>query len=283
MKQRFVEVLFATLVATGGLASVAHADDGEEAPAPEETSAAVSTETASSDGFTLPKGKLALNVNLGVNLSSDAVGKPVSLSPDLWYGVSDDLTIGLVHSGEGLNGFLGTSTGGSLCLAGEKNGCADVYHNVAVDVRYRLKSPLTLDAALYVNSFDPFTVGAKLGVDARWVWSKLSLEVRPSVTIGFNERDTAPGNHEALYVPATIAYAVAPKVGVGLQSGLAIYDLEHAGDTWAIPLSIAARFAATPKLGVGLAFSFMQLAAADAIGGGGADLRTLTLGGTYAF
>lgn len=105
----------------------------------------------------------------------------------------------------------------------------------------------------------------------------------PSVTIGFNERDTAPGNHEALYVPATIAYAVAPKVGVGLQSGLAIYDLEHAGDTWAIPLSIAARFAATPKLGVGLAFSFMQLAAADAIGGGGADLRTLTLGGTYAF
>lgn len=281
MQQKFVKVLFATLVATGGLASVAHADDGDEDAAPAETSVALSTDAAAADGFTLPKGKLALNVNLGVNLSTDAVGKPVSLSPDLWYGVSDDLTIGLVHSGEGLNGFLGTSTGGSLCLAGEKNGCGDVYSNVAVDVRYRLKSPLTLDAAIYVSSFDPFVVGAKLGVDARWVWSKVSLELRPSVTIGFTERDA--GNHESLFVPATLAYAVAPKVGVGLQSGVILADLEHAGDTWAIPLSIAARFAATPKLGVGLAFSFLQLAGADAIGGGGADLRTLTLGGTYAF
>jgi len=50
-------------------------------------------------------------------------------------------------------------------------------------------------------------------------------------------------------------------------------------DTWAIPLSIAARYAVSPKFGLGLAFSFPDL-----IGGNGtADARSLTLGGSYAF
>ena len=49
---------------------------------------------------------------IDVNMSADAVGKPFSIAPDIYYGVSDKLSVGLTHD-----------TG--LCLAGEENGCAD--------------------------------------------------------------------------------------------------------------------------------------------------------------
>lgn len=280
--QRLTTVLTTALVAAG--AGLAHAD---------EVNASMSTDTASAaqkeDGFTLPKGKVLLNVFLPIDLSTDAVGKPIDLSPDIWYGVTDDLTLGLVHSGEGETGFIGSSLGRSLCLTGTDNGCAHVYNNVGIDARYRLMKPLALDAGLYINSIsDPFQLDLKIGIDGRWLFAngKLALEAQPSLLIGLTNRtpDTGTGvvtsanNEEFLYVPLTASYEVAPKLALALQLGL-VLPFADAGDGWAIPISIAARYAATPQLGLGLAFTFP-----DAIGGNSTgDLRDLTLGGTYAF
>jgi hypothetical protein len=237
------------------------------------------------DELVLPKGKLLLDAFLEMNLSRNAVFKPVSITPDLWYGVTDDLTLGLVHSGEGANGFIG-AVGNSLCLGST---CKDFYNDVGIDARIRLARPWAVDAGLYVLNFsNPFVFSGKIGISGRWTWhNKLALELQPSLFIGFTNRDpanpappapAATKNTEQLYVPATLSYMVAPKVDLALQTGL-VLPFSNTGDTWAIPISIAVRYAVNGKLGIGLAFSFPEL-----IGGAStADDRSLTLGGTYAF
>lgn len=259
----------------------------------DEVGASVSTAAASdTDSFVLPKGKLLLDVQLEMSLSSGRVFKPVSLAPDLWYGVTDDLSLGLVHSFLGETGLIGARPGlqgDSLCLTGSDNGCPNFYNNVGLDGRYRLMKPLALDVGLYINSIsDPFLLDIKIGVDGRWVWDKISLELQPSIFIGLTNREppvvmppavaTGGGNTEVLLIPATIAYRVAPKADIALQAGLAV-PFSNTSDSWSLPLAIAARYALSPKFGLGLAFAFPTL-----IGGTStADARSLTLGGTYAF
>src|SRR4051812_45713682 len=73
------------------------------------------------DQLTLPKGRLLLDAYIAASLSTDAVFKPFSISPDIWYGATDDVTVGLVHSGLGTTGFIGLA-GQSLCLSGTGGG-----------------------------------------------------------------------------------------------------------------------------------------------------------------
>ena len=278
--QRLKTLLLAT-AAVGAAGSAARADEVGG-------SASLSTSSASdTDGFTLPKGKLLLDAFVEMNLSKDLAFKPVSLAPDLWYGATDDLTLGVVHSGESRTGFLG-GIGDSVCLTGSDNGCAHVYNNVGLDGRIRIKKPFAVDVGLYINSIsDPFQLAAKLGIDGRWVWGKLAVEAQPSIFIGLTNREPkdamgnpvpSAANTETLYVPVTASYLVAPKFDLALQAGL-VLPFTEPGDNWAIPLSLAARYAISNQFGLGLAFTFPEL-----IGGNStADARSLTLGGSYAF
>jgi hypothetical protein len=243
------------------------------------------TDGQAPNSLVLPKGKLLLDAFLEMNLSSGAVFKPVSLSPDLWYGLTDDLTLGLVHSTTGGSGFIG-GVGNSLCFG---SSCEHFYPDVGIDARYRLMRPLALDVGLYALDTSPFELAIKIGIDGRWTWNKLSLEVQPSLFIGVTNREptttvmgvtvaNGPVNTEDFYLPVTIAYLVAPKFDIALQPGLAL-PFTATGNTWRLPIALAARYAVTPKFGLGLAFAFLDL-----IGGSStADARSLTLGGTYAF
>ena len=282
---RLHTLLLATTV-VGAAGSLAHAD---------EMGASVSGATPSAsdtDRFTLPKGKLVLDAFVEMNLSSGEAFKPVSITPDLWYGVNDDVTIGLVHSGVGATGFL-DANGNSLCITGSGNGCPHVYNNVGLDGRIRIAKPWAVDVGLYINSIsDPFQLAVKLGIDGRWTWNKVALEVQPSFFLGLTNREpvtTGTGgttstislaqNTETLYVPATLSYLVAPKFDLALQAGLYL-PFTNTSQIWAIPLAIGARYAVSAKFGLGLAFSFPEL-----IGGSTstASARTLLLGGSYAF
>ena len=67
-------------------------------------------------GLTLPSGAFNALVTTEVNLASDSAAEPWSIAPDLGYGVTDDLTLMLVHSTYATTGFRG-SAGSGLCLA----------------------------------------------------------------------------------------------------------------------------------------------------------------------
>jgi hypothetical protein len=221
-----------------------------------------------------------LDALVEIGLSTDAVFKPFSISPDVWYGVTDDITAGLVHSAVGMTGVIG-GVGTSLCLQSTENGCLSVYPNVGFVGRYKLKNgPLSYAAEgglMVTYTGDPFTVGLRAGGIARWQKDKLAVEAEPSLYLGVTERD---GNRDRLTLPATGLYAVAPLITLAGQVGI-ILPLEDTGDLYQISLSIGGHYRVNESITATLAFSLPKL-----LGGGsgnGIDGRTLTLGGTYAF
>ncbi len=234
------------------------------------------------DRMTLPAGGLLITADLEVSLSKDAVGKPISLAPDIWYGVQDKLTVGLVHSTRGAFGLLGAA-GDGVCLTGKSNGCAKVYDGVGADVRYQVHETagdglgVALDGGILATSFDPFALGLKVGAIAHLRHGKLAVDVAPGLYLGLTKRD---GNPDVLALPISLHVAAAPKVGVALQTGL-LTPLDGAGDGFMVPLSLGASFAVTPKAFVGLTFSLPALLGGDAVADG-VDQRTLTIGGGYA-
>ncbi|MBN2575471.1 MAG: hypothetical protein JXP73_12980 [Deltaproteobacteria bacterium] len=232
--------------------------------------------------LTLPGGKLFVEAFLELSLSKDAVFKPVSLAPDVWYGINDDLTLGLVHSGRGATGVFG-SYGDGVCFTGKDNGCVGgIYDNVGLDARYQLlrKVGISLagDGGLYVNSFDPFQLALKLGAIARFSKGALSFEVDPSLFFGVTKRDT--GNKEVLTAPATFLYAITPKVGVAAQ--LALYLPFQYTELTMFGLSVGAQYFITDQLILDAAFSLPAMVGGEAVPDG-VDMRTLTLGVAYAF
>jgi hypothetical protein len=267
-------------VVLGATLSIARADTEPEADPGTAPHAASTPSGDGNDQLTLPKGRLVLNALFEANLSDSLIFKPFSITPDVWYGVNDDLTVGLVHSGMGGSGFIG-SVGDSLCLAGNSSGCGDIYHNVGLDVRYRLKTgPLSyaVDGGVYALSIDPLAIAVKLGFSGRWHKDKLAVEFQPNVFIGVTERDSG-GVTEIVNIPVTGYYTVAPKIALSAQTG-AVLPVDNTGDTFRIPLSIGAHYTLNESLNLFLAFTFPAIVAGS---NGGIDARTLTLGATYAF
>jgi hypothetical protein len=240
--------------------------------------------------MTLPASQLFIQAFLEVNLSSDLVAKPVSLAPDIWYGVNEEITVGLAHSSHATTGFFG-GAGDGLCVTGEDNGCADVLQNPAILGRYHLMSApvaLAVDAGLVVRQFSPFQVALKAGVIGKWKSGAISVLFAGNLFVGVTEREGDDGevvveagaNKEEINLPVALMYALNEKLGLGVQTGL-ILPLQETGDTYLIPLSLGARYMVSSKISADLLFSFPAL-----VGGPeetGADFRVLTLGGGYVF
>ena len=300
---------FAFAVAlVGAIAPAAYADDppaGDasdgEAPAspvavtnPAPATAAAST-SPTGNQLVLPRGRWLIDATLSLNLSDSAAFKPVSLSPDVWYGATDKLTIGLVHSTAGATGFQG-GIGTSLCLTGSSNGCASFYNDVGVDARYRMGAgdfTWALDGGLYIDAIDPsFQFAVKLGVDGRYQAGKLAIEFAPSLFIGLTNRnpppimvgtvtEPAPPNSERLGIPITAIYQATDKVAVAAQLGV-ILPFSNSGDLFTIPFSIGAMYRYDEHINLGLTFSLPAIAGGTDVPTGASE-RVLALGGGYAF
>lgn len=251
--------------------------------------------------MTLPKGRAVLNAFVGIDLTTDAVGKPISVAPDIWYGVDDKLTIGLVHSDIGDSQLigLGAVAGEGLCLTGSDNGCAKVYNNVALHARYGLakgQTALALDGGLsFVQLSDPLLLDLNVGLVGRYHKGKLALEFSPRVFIAVTHRSADDnvmgdvGHDDFFNAFGTLLYSVAPKASLMVQSGFS-FSIEHAGDNYFIPLSVGANIQINPKFDLMLAFSFplfltkvVNSDGTDAALGTETDIRSLTIGGSYAF
>jgi hypothetical protein len=249
--------------------------------------------TAGGEGgeqLTLPKGRLVVNAYLGIGLSDGAAFKPISLSPDVWYGVTDEITAGVVHSAVGTTGFIG-GVGESLCLSGSDN-CGDLYKNAGIEARYKLKMSgiaLAVNGGLYSGHVtDLKLLVVKAGAIGRWHQGPIAVEAAPNLAIALTDRSSTTtmggitvtaGNSDVLNLPGTVLYTLNPMITLAAQVGL-VLPLENTGDTYSVPLSVGAFYRVNDQLNVTAAFSLLRLIAASS---GGIDARSLTLGGSYAF
>ena len=213
-------------------------------------------------------------VLLNLNLSKDLAGKPVSLSPDLYYAISDKLQIGLLHQGP-----LGWQRppGTSLCLTGTDSGCSDVYNNVGFDLMYGLAfgdTDLSLHGSLFFDSIDPFAASVAIGFAGKQHFSEqVTLVFDPKVAIALNDRDVF---EDVLYVPLELGYQVGAPNLLKLLTG--IYGpFSGFGDAYRVPLGVGFVRNLNTHFDLGARFSFDNLLGAEIPMRGRADERSLAL------
>lgn len=245
------------------------------------TTATSSIAAADEPRLTVPARRLVVHASLEVSLSADAAFEPVSVAPDLWYGVTRSLTVGLVHSSRALGGVLGGS-GDGLCLTGEDGGCGAVYDGGGLLARLHLAGgplALALDGGLLAHGLDPLTLGLKLGLAARLQLGRLAVELAPNAWVALNERDA--GNRELVNVPVTLTLAVTPRVALAVQSAM-VAPLEDFRRDIFITLSAGVQAVVTEQIFVDVVFSLPHWLDTD-LDTYGLDARTLTLGVGRAF
>lgn len=253
---------------------------GGETTPPPATGDATMAPTSALPPLTLGAGKIEIGgETVTINLSADAVGKPISLAPAIYYGVNDKLTVGVTHDAGStmwsprpafrtitiVNPLDPTMTltgvgGAGICLTGEDNGCNKVYDNVGLDALFSLamgKFSVAAHGGLDVFSFDPFTLSLRAGVLGRYeIAPKIAVSFDPRISIGLTERDF---NKETIDVPAWLWFMASPKLAAYVSSGIA-GPLDGFGDAFSIPLGVGANFNVNEKLSAGLDFQFLNIA-----------------------
>jgi hypothetical protein len=252
-----------------------------------EGSSAATGDVATVGRMTLPGGKVLINAIVEANLGSGAVGKPFSIAPDLWYGWSDKLTLGLTHSGRGQTGFL-AGAGRGLCFGDEITcaiGIGEIYTTVGAEARMGLTEgnfPFALALGAIVEAFEPeLVVSGKIGVVGRWQSDRIALELAPTVFAGLTQRKVADVsfNEDVFSLPVTMFVKLSPALAIAVQSGFFL-TIEEAADSYVVPGAVGLTYAISPKVSFDLAFGLTALVDNNDMTGA-FDGRTLTLGVGY--
>lgn len=227
-------------------------------------------------GVQAPAGLLTLRANLLVNASTGTFGKPTSLAPDLFYAISDNVQIGLLHTGP-----MGWQTrpGAGLCLTGTgTGGCPQVYDNVGFDFMYGLlfgDFHLSLHSSLYLYKIsDPSWVMWTVGFTGKFHFSDaVALFFDPQIGITLSNRDLYK---DQLFIPLELQLQANSDVAVKVLSGVS-GQLSALGDTFVSPLGLGVVGNINAHVDLGLRFSFDNLLGHQPAGTSRTDWRSIGL------
>ena len=249
-----VTALVATFLCAGTVTQAAVSGGGGDVPA---VSEAPMGKVAVRRGVQGPAGLFTARLLLLTNASKNSFGKPTSLSPDLYYSLSDTVQIGLLHTGP-----MGWQSrpGGALCLTGTSDGCPKVYDNVGFDFLYGLlygDFHLSIHSSLYLLRIsDPSFVMWTIGLLGKVHFTDLvALLFDPQIGIALNDRRL---NKDQLFVPLELQFQTTTSVSLKLLSGVS-GQLSALGDTYAIPVGLGIVGNVSSSVDLGLRFSFDNL------------------------
>jgi len=257
-------------------------DPAAAAPATTPPPAAAATGGGVTD-VTLRQGGIGIDGDIVIGMSKDFAGKPIQIVPNLYYGVNDQLTVGVAHNA-GSEVFQAFSVfgGRGVCLSGQSDGCRKVYNNVALDALFSFMRSSTMDMAAHggLDFFliDPTWLQLRLGVKGKTMAGPLVIVFDPSVMIGLNHRDE--GNKEAINIPVRLGFLATPQLNLGLSIALG-GPFDGFGDNYRVPLGIGGAFAINSQLDVRAQFAFDNLLGKVADGVVRADARTLSIGAAF--
>jgi hypothetical protein len=210
----------------------------------------------------LDRDHAAAQVFVKINMSKSLEGEPTTITPDLYYGVTDYLTLGVVHTTP-----LGWQTAGvvpsAFCVTGKDHGCPKVYNNLGLDaLGLILPGPLEIAGHLRFNfwGFDPFRIDLVAGFVSKLRMTWASIVLYPSFQIGLNKRNelggpTPSGNKDVVYIPGEIIVQITPLLAVLGQA--AIYgQVQTFKSNYRIPLGVAGLMTISPMLDVGLRWAW---------------------------
>jgi len=227
--------------------------------------------------FLLPKGGFEITGSparpdlMRINMSKNSAFKPVEFPVNFFWGVTDDVMIGITHE-RGLR----------LNTGADDPKLRDTYNDVGFGSVIFLGGgrnfEVDLHAGVPFHQLSPeLFVGVQAGILGRAnVSQRVALVYDPSLYFAANHRDT--GNGDALHVPIWVYFQptpmVAPFVGSGLDG-----PLKNFGDYFAIPLEGGVLFTVARGIHLGGMLRFP-----NALGKNGSlDGRELTFLGQFRF
>ncbi len=214
--------------------------------------------------LTLPAGTIQIDVTASANLTQGAELEPVSIAPDVFYGVTDDLTVGIVHSSRN-GGFFsappyGYGVSDGVCVTSDS--CDATWDGVGAIGLYNAYADDTKQLALRVGAFarnidtEPLGVYGTAGVRFRYISDNYALILDPSVWIAGTDRQDP--HRDMLSIPMTLQFRpgelrkVTPFVHFGIFASL---DGEF-NNTFTIPIALGFNISPTKNFDVGVAFAF---------------------------
>lgn len=193
--------------------------------------------------------------------------EPIVLAPELRYGLSGQLQIGVTHTNHSFFPPAG------FCVSGEDNKCPKGYNAIGLEAEYALTRGgnvnLSARGGLTSGRFDPdFALGLTAGLEIRFRGGPIAVIVDPNVYIGVVERDTFPfgmaddTHPDYLFLPATIQYQFNTQAVFFLESGVNA-PFKDMGDFYQIPAGLGASYALNNRMDAGLELYFANVAGKD--------------------
>jgi hypothetical protein len=257
---------------------------GEATPAVAATPPPAAAAPAGPANITLRQGGIGIDGDVAVGVSKGNSGKPISIVPNVYYGVSDTLSVG-IGSNPGSEIFQNVA-GAGLCLSGSTDCPGKVYNNVSLDGLFSFSRSGTMDVGAHggIDTIfgDDTIAKVRVGVKGKLLTGPVQLVFDPSVQIGINKRDA--GNKEFLNVPVRVGFLPMPQLNVGLSLALQGFldpDGGSFSDAYLVPVGIGGTFAINQMLDVRAQFAFDNLLGKEFPGVGRADFRTFSIGAAY--
>lgn len=175
----------------------------------------------------------------------------LSLAPDVWWGVTDGFTLGLITSARAQDRVEARN---GVCV----HGCDRLYDNVALDGRWSLQRGRLAIAArvrLGERSFAPFRPTLRPGVQVRWWRGAFAIEADPHVQIGLANR--AEGNRDQLALPVWLRAQLGCRASLWLHTGARGEAIDFA-EKYAVPFALGAALRVGPVV-VGVEAGFAAL------------------------
>lgn len=196
----------------------------------------------------LAPGELEGTATLAFDMKKRREWEQYALSPDLWFGVTRDLTLGVVHSARSISELDAKRP---YCL----KGCDPDYLG-GLDARYRVHRFVAARVRFLARDTDPWKPAATLGALVRWHRGRFGIAADPYLRLGLANRDL--GNRATLIVPVQLAVQPTCKWVAGLRLG---YDsaIEVWRDGWRGQLGVFAGVHPIAPLEIFVEYGFRAL------------------------
>lgn len=185
-----------------------------------------------------------------INVQARFVGRPLSIAPDVWWGILPHWTIGVIHSSASLDQIGSADT---VCLRqSDITTCNRLYLGSGLDVRFgALAGQLAVAPRLrlLVRDIDPFKPATTLGALVRWTHGRFAITSDPYLRVPLANHNL--GNRAALVLPVELAVQVARRWLVTMATG---YDSDVVvlRDGSHIPFAVGASVRITDDLDLGV-------------------------------
>lgn len=206
----------------------------------------------------LPDGGVLAELTIEANLAHNFWATPLSFAPDVWWGATDWLTVGVVHSNASVDRF---APGASLCVrTDDVLYCDSAYRGSGLDARVLAYEAHGLAVAprarFLVRDVDPFKPALLVGALAKWTRGRYAITADPYVQLGLANQEQ--GNRSQLFVPIELALQPTCRWQLALSTG---WNSPFIGmsDGWHVPIAIGARARATTQLDVAVTVGFPTL------------------------